>query len=166
MEFKELIEKRYSCRSFTDEKIKPSELKEILEAGRHAPTACNFYPINIYVVEDKELLEKLKAATRFTFNSKTILVICYNSEVSWHRGNDGKDHGDIDAAIVTTHMMQRAFDLGIGSCYVCSMKENLCKEILDIPANLHVSAMLPLGYPSEVKPQNSRKSLEDIVIYK
>ena len=166
MELKDVIETRFSCRDFKDEKISEGELREILEAGRLAPTACNFQPVRIYVVENETLLEKLKTATRFTFNSKTILVICYNSEVSWHRGNDKKDHGDIDASIVTTHMMLRAWDLGIGSCYVCSMKEEITKEILDIPPHMHISAILPLGYPKEIHPRNTRLDLEDIIIYK
>lgn len=160
------INERFSCRNFTDKKISDEEVKNILNAARLAPTAVNYQPEHIYVVEDPILLDKLKTATRFTFDAKTIFVVCYDKNVSWHRGNDGKDHGDIDCAIIATHMMLAVTAMGLGSCYVCSMKENIVKEILDIPSNYVVSCLLPVGYPKEIKPHGSRRSLDEIVIYK
>lgn len=162
----DVINERFSCRDFKDKKISSEEVKAILEAARLAPTACNFQPEHIYVVEDEDLLLRLKSGTRFTFNAKTVFVICYDKNVSWHRGNDGKDHGDIDCAIITTHMMLASSALGLGSCYVCSMREKVIKEALGIPDNYVVSSLLPVGYPKDVLPHGNRKSLDEIVIYK
>ena len=166
MELFEAIEKRFSCREFKDERIKRDELNKILEAGRLAPTACNNQPELIYVVESEPALEKLKNGSKYTFNSKTILVVCYNTCASWHRRYDSKDHGNIDAAIVAENMVLMATALGIGSCYVCAMKPDIIKEALDIPSEYEVVCMLPLGYPKEIKPHNTRKDLSDIIIYK
>lgn len=160
------ITERFSCRSFSPKKITTEEIEIILEAARLAPTAVNFQPEKIYVVENETLLEKLKEATRFTFDAKTIFVITYDKEKSWHRKYDNKDHGDIDSAIITTHMMLAATSLGLGSCYVCSFKEDIVKSILGIKDNYVVSAMLPVGYPKNIVPHNSRLDLEDIIIYK
>ncbi len=166
MEVFEAIEKRFSCRDFKDERIKRDELNKILEAGRLAPTACNNQPELIYVVESEEGLEKLKKASKYTFNSKTVLVVCYNTNASWHRRYDMKDHGNIDASIVAENMVLEATALGIGSCYVCALKPDALKEELEIPEEYEVVCMLPLGYPKELKPHNSRKPLKDIIIYK
>lgn len=162
----DIIEERFSCRSFTDESVSTQEIQRILEAARIAPSAVNFQPVRIYVVENSEILKRLTDATRFTFGAKTIFVICYDTEQSWHRRSDNKDHGEIDATIATTQMMLAATALGIGSCYVCSFKEALLREILDIPSTYNVSALLPIGYPKEVLPHGSRKELEEFVIYK
>ena len=56
----EVINERFSCREFTLERIKTDEVEAILEAARLAPTACNFQPQRIFVVENSTLLEKLK----------------------------------------------------------------------------------------------------------
>ena len=42
-------------------------------------------------------------------------LICWDRRESWVRSVDGKSSGEIDAAIVTTHMMLQAADLGLGS---------------------------------------------------
>ena len=41
MEFKEVINRRYSCRRYSDRQVEPEKLKAILNAGRLAPTAKN-----------------------------------------------------------------------------------------------------------------------------
>ena len=160
------INDRFSCRSFTGDKLKTEEVGAILEAARLAPTACNKMPERIVVVENETLIEKLGEATRYTFNAKTIFVVCYDENESWHRALDNKDHGDIDATIVATHMVLMATSLDIGSCIVCSFDEEKVKNILSLPFSYHVSIILPMGYPKEIKPHGDRKDLEDIVIYK
>ena len=39
MEFKDVIQNRYSCKDFSTQQIEKENLTEILEAGRVAPTA-------------------------------------------------------------------------------------------------------------------------------
>ena len=166
MDYFNTIENRFSCRCFKDERIPRDLLNKVLEAGILAPTACNYQPERIMVLEDKDLIEKLKDGTRYTFNAKTLLIISHDKNISWHRGNDGVDHGAIDSAIVATHMTLALTALGLGSCFVCSMREALVREILGLPENYQVDIILPIGYPSEVKPHNSRKDLEEIVTFK
>lgn len=163
--FYDTINERFSCRNFKDEKIKEEELNYLLEAAKLAPTAVNFQPQRLFVVENEEVLEKLKEATRFTFNAKTIIVVCYDNTVSWHRGNDQKDHGDIDATIVATHIMLAATSINLGSCYVCSMKEFKVKEILGLGDNYIVNCILPIGYPKEILSHNNRNEISDFVKY-
>ena len=164
--FFDVINDRFSCRGFLPERIKTEEVEAILEAARLAPTACNFQPQRIFVVENESLLEKMKEATKFTFDAKTIFVICYDEEVSYKRRNDNKEHGDIDATIVATHMMLACDAIGLGSCFVASFKEDILKAILSIPSNYHVTCLLPVGYPKEIKDHNERNDVGDFVFYK
>ena len=160
------ITERFSCREFTEQSISDELLNIILESGRIAPSAVNFYPTKIMVIENHELLERLKEATKYTFNSKLILVIMHDKNLSWHRRTDNKDHGQIDSTIVATHMMLACTALGLGSTYVSAFKDDVLREILDIADNYEINCMLPIGYPKEIKPHNTRKALEDIIIYK
>ena len=75
MTFQELTRERYSVRSFLDAPIEEEKLNLILEAGRVAPTACNFQPQKIYVAKSVEAREKLASVCRCTFGAPVILVV-------------------------------------------------------------------------------------------
>lgn len=162
--FFDVIKERFSCRDFTAEKINREELNIILESARMAPSAVNFQPVKLMVIEDEKILEKLKEATRFTFNARTIICVMHDKNISWHRKNDGKDHGIIDSSIAATYMMLSCTALGLGCCYVSAFKDNILREILNIADNYEINCLLPLGYPKEIKEHGARKNLEEFLI--
>ena len=47
MDYFDVINKRFSCRSFLPKKITKEELNKVLNAGILAPTAVNFQPERI-----------------------------------------------------------------------------------------------------------------------
>ena len=150
MNFQELAKSRYSVRSFQDNPIEKEKLNLILEAGRLAPTACNNQPQKIYVANSAESRQKLASVCRCTFGAPTILVVCYDRTRDWkNKLMPGYESGETDAAIVCTHMMLQAYDLGIGSCWVGYFNAQTVAEVLGLPENITVSALLPMGYPAE-----------------
>lgn len=150
MTFYELIHSRYSVRSFKEEMITDAEISAIIKAGSVAPTACNNQPQKIYVVKSKEKLTKLREACRFTFNAPLVLAVGYDKERDWkNRRMPGYSSGETDAAIVLTHMMLAAWEAGVGSCWVGAFAEDKVRAALDIPDGVRVTALMPLGYPSE-----------------
>ena len=169
MDFLELAQKRYSCRSFLDKKIEEEKIDKMLEAARVAPTAVNFQPQRILVVKKKESIERLKEATSYTFDAPVIFIICYDKNISWKRKYDGNDGGIVDASIITTHMMLEATDLELGTTWVGSFNPKKVKEIMNIPENYEIVSLLPTGYPSEkgVPSANhlKRESIDKIVSY-
>ena len=78
MDFLELAKTRYSCRSFSSKKVEKEKLEKILEAGRIAPTAVNYQPQRILVLQDPEKLEKLKECTKYGWGAPVIMIICYD----------------------------------------------------------------------------------------
>ena len=150
MTFQELARARYSVRSFKDTPIEDEALNLILEAGRVAPTACNNQPQKIYVAKSQEACQKLSSVCPCTFDAPVILVVCYDRNRNWKsKLMPGYESGETDAAIVCTHMMLQAFELGIGSCWVGYFNANDVATVLDLPKNITVSALLPIGYPAE-----------------
>ena len=61
----------------------------------------------------------------------------------------GYESGETDAAIVCTHMMLQAAELGIGSCWVGYFNAQAVAEALGLPEDVTVAALLPMGYASE-----------------
>lgn len=150
MTFQELAHARYSVRSFQDTPIREAHLQLILEAGRVAPTACNNQPQKIYIAKSEESRKKLASVCRCTFDAPLILVVCYDRTRDWkNKLMPGYESGETDAAIVCTHMMLQAFELGIGSCWVGYFNAQAVSDVLGLPEHVTVSALLPMGYPAE-----------------
>ena len=150
MTFQELAHARYSVRSFQNSPIEEEKMNLILEAGRIAPTACNNQPQKVYVAKSAEDRQKLATVCRCTYDAPVILVVCYDRNRDWkNKLQPGYESGETDAAIVCTHMMLQAFELGIGSCWVGYFNAKEVREALGLPENLTVSALLPIGYPTD-----------------
>ena len=150
MTFQELAKNRYSVRSFRETPIEKEHMDLILEAGRVAPTACNFQPQKIYVARSAEARAKLASVCRCTFGAPVILVVGYDRTRDWkNKLMSGLTSGETDAAIVCTHMMLQAADLGIGACWVGYFNPEQVAEVLGLPENITVTALLPIGYPAE-----------------
>lgn len=150
MTFAELAKNRYSVRSYKDEPIAQAELDMILEAGRVAPTAHNNQPQRIFIARRQEVRQKLASVCRCTFGAPVILVVGYDrTRERQSRYNPGYAFGETDAAIVCTHMMLQAADLGIGSCWVGLFSRKEVSEILELPEEVTVTGLLLLGYPAD-----------------
>lgn len=67
MNFIDLAKERYSVRNFDTKKIEQEKLDLILKAGQLAPTAVNYQPQKILVIESNEALEKLKNLHNLSF---------------------------------------------------------------------------------------------------
>ena len=165
--FLELAQSRYSVRKYSDKPVEKEKLEQILKAAQAAPTACNYQPWRVSVLQSPEAIAKVRSLTRYAFNAPVVLFICANMDESWV-GPDGHYAAPIDAAIVITHMMLEACDLGIGSCWVRGFDKNKIAEAYGLPANLEPVAFLPLGYPAEGSHpakgwHDKRKSLEETV---
>ena len=59
MNFLELAKKRKTTYEFGNKKIKDSDLKKILEAGRWAPSCSNSQPWHFIIIKNNYLIEKL-----------------------------------------------------------------------------------------------------------
>ncbi len=117
MDFGKLYKDRYSCRSFAPDAVGDDDLKEILEAGRMAPSARNLQPTAVIAVRSAEGLSWIDEACN-RHGAPLALVVCADTEASWERPYDGKRSGDVDATIVMAQMMYRAEELGYGTLWI------------------------------------------------
>jgi nitroreductase len=54
---------------------------------------------------------------------------------------------------------------GLGSCWIGRFQEEKVKDLLDIPKDVRVIALLPMGYSNENPEQSGRKHLSEIISY-
>lgn len=168
MSFIEIAKNRYSCRTFKNTPVEDHQLRQVLEAGRTAPSAKNLQPWHFIVIQDNEILNQIKAmyGQKWLETAPLIIAVCGDHTSGWRRP-DGKDHTDIDIAIATDHMTLAATDLGLATCWVCMFDAMKCSQLLQLPEGIEPMVLLPLGYPAdEVNPerhQTKRQNLEQMV---
>ena len=167
MEFKEVIEKRFSCRKYSAREIEREKLDAVLEAGRLAPTAKNLQEQHIYVVQSEEALAKIDRVTPCRYGAPTVLVVAFDKNNVFTYPGGKRDSGVEDASIVATHMILAAADEGLASCWINFFEPEKMAAELGLPENEEVLMMLDLGYTADgVKPtpgHSTRKPLTDTV---
>ena len=150
MDVRTVVKERFSVRKFSDRKIEPEKLEAILEAARCAPTAVNYQPQRVYVLESEEALAKVRTITRYHFDAPVVLMVCFDEERAakapfFPEGNSGV----IDATIVCDEMMLVAWERGIGSCWVCAFDHEAAVRAFDLPPQVRPVALLPIGYAAD-----------------
>ena len=104
MEFQKLVTERFSVLEYERRDVAPELVQTILEAGLAAPTACNFQPQRIKVIQSDADRAALSRVVSSRYDVPLAFLVCYDRRACWIRPMDGKSSGDIDAAIVTTHI--------------------------------------------------------------
>lgn len=160
---------RYSVREYTNTKIENEKLQKILEAGRIAPTACNMQPQKLIVVQNEEGLKKIGLSANI-YGAPLAIIVCSDNSKSWTRFFDSKQYSDIDATIVTDHMMLEAADLGLGSVWIGYFNPEIIKREFNLPSGIEPINILAIGYASKNTEAaqnhlNNRKCIDEIVCY-
>lgn len=167
--FMELAKRRYSVRSFDHaKKVEQEKIDLILEAGIIAPSAKNFQPVRIFVVNNEESITKLQSICPCIYNAPMAFIVCCDKrEAVAGMIRDDQNFGEVDAAIAMTHMMLEATELGLGTCWVGRFKEAEVKALMGVPEELTIMSLLPVGYAAaDAAPaprHTERKSREEIV---
>lgn len=166
MDFIKLAEQRYSVRKYDERAVEEEKLMSILEAGRIAPTAANLQPVRVIAVQDKENLAKIGKAANI-YGAPLALIVLADRSAAWTRPFDGKQTTDIDASIVTDHMMLEAASLGLGSVWICYFKPDILRSEFDIPESLEPVNILAVGYAKDgiQPPHKDRITLDEFVRY-
>ena len=153
MTFMELAKNRYSERFFDARPVEQEKIDRILEAGRCSPTAANFQPQHIYVIQSEEALQKARGIRVSHFNAPLMLLVCYDDDItwrnSWDRCYEDYNSGEQDATIVATTMMYEAEELGVHSVWLRGFDSQQVRETFDLPKNIVPVMMFAMGYPSE-----------------
>lgn len=158
MDLFEAIEKRASVRAFEQCEIPEDDLTRILDAGRRAPSGNNQQPREFILVTDPDILARLGEIQGCIAEASAAIAVVMDEKASqWWKE---------DAAAAIENMLLAAVALGYGSLWVegwVVMKEDYGKEVLAVPQDRRLLAILPLGKPAEEPAQGQKKGLEEIL---
>ena len=174
MKFDQILRRRRSTRSFDSRPVKAEDVISIVEAARLAPSACNSQTWRFVTVTRPESIRRIcheamrpVIPNRWLEQAPLVFVGCSQLDVIANRigsGVTGIEYYQIDLGIAMEHMVLKATELGLGTCWIGWFDESTLKKILTIPKKIKVSALLAVGYPKdESSRKRKRKSLEKIV---
>ncbi len=169
MDFIEIAKKRYSVRGYKGKKVEEEKLQKVLDAAHVAPTAANLQPIRLLVVRSSEGLAKIEKGANL-YGAPLAIIVCADHGKAWVRPFDKKQTADIDASILTDHMMLQATELGLGSVWICYFKPDVISREFDLPDNLEPVNILAVGYSDEEAADPERHAqtripVEELVFY-
>ena len=176
MEIRECIMGRRSIRRFNGKSIPEETLREIVEEASFSPSWKNTQIVRYVVVKDKELKEKISKCTTIWAGNEPIINSCdalvcvtvIKGRCGFER--DGsystyrKDTWQMfDAGIASQTFCLSAHAHGIGSVILGLFDADSINELLNLPEDRELVALIPIGYPAETPVAPKRKSVDDLL---
>jgi nitroreductase len=165
MDLYEAIKRRYSCRSYSSKPIEAEKLARVLEAARLAPSAKNLQDWRFVIVTDEKKRKEIAAAAyeqMFIATAPAIIVGCSNGDYVMRCG---LKISSIDVAIAMEHIALAATAEGLATCWIGSFFPEKIRKILDIPEQIEIIELMPIGYPADKETRRPREDVEKIVCY-
>ena len=167
MDVQEAALTRRSTRKFSSKEVSIDDIMEMVDAGRHAPSAGNLQPWKFVLVKKEE---KRKALADASFQQLwiaeapiVIVIVGMVEEVKRTYGLRGEALYVIQAcAMAAENMMLRAHELGLSTSFVSAFEEGMVKRVVEIPDQMRPMAIIPVGYADEEPPEKVLKSFENI----
>ncbi len=168
-DFLNLCRRRFSCRDYSERVPAAADMEYIAECARLAPSACNRQPWRFLTIEPGD--EKGRRAVAEAYNRSWIatapiyIVVCGLPAEAWTRPDDGKNHLDVDLAIVAEHICLAAADRGLGTCWICNFNPAKLTVELELPCGTVPMAIIPIGYPaSDSIPEKKRRDYGELLV--
>ena len=154
MSLYDLIVSRRSIRQFKPEPISQEILRDVVNAGRLAPSAANRQPLEFIVVDEESIRKQLFPCLKWAgyiapegnpkpgHEPQAYVVVLVNTEI--------REKGfEWDSGAAIENMILAAWEKGIGSCWIISVDKDRVKTLLNVPATYKVDSVIAFGYPAE-----------------
>ena len=146
-DFKVLATERYSVRKFDTRQVEQEKVDMLLVVARLAPTAHNYQPQRLLVLNTEDSLNKLKDCTNGHFNAPLAIIVCYDNFLNAEGGFGDADMGVVDASIVGSHIMFTVADIGLGTTWIAHFDPAKVRKAYNLPDAIIPVAIFPIGYP-------------------
>lgn len=170
MDIFQVFRDRRSIRKYKDTPVEQEKIEQVLDAARLAPSWKNMQCWRFLVLTDPVKREALLSVfaddnpgkKAFT-QAPVAIVVCGNPEES--DLSHGIDYFVADVAIAFEHLCLAAHAVGLGTCWMGLFDETELKVKLNIPENMRVVGITPLGYPDQEPKPRPRKELSEIAFF-
>lgn len=196
MKIDEIMQNRYSCREYRDEKIDDSVIKEIINLTRLSPSSLGLEPWKFVVVsKDLDKLGEIcygqshvskcshavviMARTDLKSTDEYIINIAntrlrgkekFLSMIANKADNKTKEelehYASLQCYIALANLVNIAYAKGVKSCIIGGFDKEKLTKFLNLGDSLSPCIVVSFGLSDEVSSKKIRKSLENILIWK
>ena len=161
----DILYHRRSTRKFTDQKIAPELIDQIIAAGLLSPSSKGGRPWEFIVVDDPQLLERLSEA-----KPHSAMLLKHAPLAIIIAGNPSQSDVWIEDCSIATILIQLEVEaLGLGSCWVQIHRRFYDDEVssneyirhhFQLPNHLEVLSVVGIGYKASERPRLTESDLE------
>ncbi len=182
MEFKDLVKTRRSCRAFESASVSEEMLTAILDAGRWAPNPLNLQPWEFIIVTDPEIKSQIRRVAEearqevidkggpgwvtkygmgFLEEAPVLIAVVFDPSRSGLGSFFDQSYGALQAASACVqNMMLATADMGLGSLWCTFFRPEKLQALLNVPDNLEIAGVVPIGKPKGPVEPPPRKDLK------
>ncbi len=160
----DIINKRRSIRSFTDQPVSREIIDSLLHAAMNAPSAHNqqaWHFINIINRKSMNTIAKSHPYAKMMVKASGAILVCGNKKLM-----KIEDLWEPDCAAASQNILLEAVYQGIGAVWVgiSHVKEyrEMLRKLFNLPENIIPFSLIPFGYPESEKEPNNNYSSEKI----
>ena len=153
METMEAICSRRSVRQYTSKPVSRELVREILKAAMSAPSAGNERPWHFIILTDRAILDEIPKFHPYSAMLKqasAAILVCGDPALEKHKG-----YWVLDCAAASENILLAAHAKGLGAvwCGVYPTEDRVqnLKKLLHLPEQITPFALIPLGFPAEIK---------------
>ncbi len=178
MTAKECITGRRSIRQFLDKPISHELLSQIVETASYAPSWKHTQIVRYIAIEGttKQKLAQLTSAHpnngKIMENAPMVIAVTIiknrcgferDGSYTTHRGDSWQM---FDAGVASEAFCLAAYEQGLGTVIMGIFDQKEASDLLELPEDRDLIALIPIGYPAESPVAPKRKSVEDLLSYK
>lgn len=178
MTAKECITGRRSIRQYSDQPVSHELLAQIVETASFAPSWKHTQIVR-YIAVEGETKHKLSKLTSAYPNNGMIMenapmviaVTVIKGRCGFERdGSYTTGRGDtwqmFDAGVASEAFCLAAYEQGLGTVIMGIFDQKEASDLLEIPEDRELIALIPIGYPAEAPVAPRRKPVEELLSYK
>lgn len=176
MDLLDLIASRRSVRRYAERPVPEEAVRSCLEAARLAPSAENSQPWRFVVLQNPEAIREfgrrafsgIYLPTSFASRAPVLVALLAKPDLLANglgRAVRRVAFYQTDLGIAGEHLVLRAQELGLGTCWIGWFDEKAARRFLAIPPTYRIPCLIALGYPAEpLPPPRPRIPLDELIL--
>jgi nitroreductase len=174
METEKTILERRSVREYEDKKVPEDIVAKLLKSGAMAPSTMDKQPCRFIVITNQDKIKELSKKVKEKLSGVSILSkffearksledpIFYSAPLLILIVAEKNDWAPINCSLAAQNMMLRAYDMGLGSCFIGFLRylkdDTETIRSLGVEDNQEIFCPLIFGYPKELPEQKIREA--------
>lgn len=178
MNVTECIKTRRSIRRYKGDSIDHSIIDSVVSSASYSPSWKNTQITRYIAVEDQSLLREIADKHTPNYNSDIIRQAPLLIAVTFIKGRCGYERDGsfttkkedrwqmFDVGVACQSFCLSAWDKGLGTVIMGVFDEDGIAELLDLPEDQELAALIAVGYPDIEPEAPKRKSVDQLLQYR